>query len=51
MRRGDVLAGAVYAPALGELYAATCDTVSTCNGEPIHVSDTAHMKGFDVTRL
>jgi len=35
----DVLAGAVYAPMLQSLYAATRDGPATCNGEPIHVSN------------
>lgn len=40
VRRGDtVLAGAVYAPMLHALYAATIEGPATCNGEPIHVSD------------
>jgi len=40
VRRGEtVLAGAVYAPMLNTLYAATIEGPATCNGEPIHVSD------------
>jgi myo-inositol-1(or 4)-monophosphatase len=38
-RRGTVLAGAVYAPMLNAIYAATTESPATCNGEPIHVSD------------
>jgi myo-inositol-1(or 4)-monophosphatase len=39
VRRGaDVVAGAVYAPAIRELYAASVDTPSVCNDAPIHVS-------------
>ncbi len=42
VRRGDaILAGAVYAPELDELYSGAVGTVSTCNGRPIRVSDTA----------
>jgi len=44
MQGGRPVAGAVYAPALGLLYAATCESAATCNGEPIHVSDTATLK-------
>lgn len=40
VRRGTtVLAGAVYAPMLNTLYAATADGPATCNGEKIKVSD------------
>ena len=39
VRRGeDVLAGAVYAPALDKLFTASIEDQSRCNGEPIHVS-------------
>ena len=34
-----MLAGAVYVPALGELYAAARNEGATCNGEPIRASD------------
>ncbi|MDP6491357.1 MAG: inositol monophosphatase family protein [Kiritimatiellia bacterium] len=40
LQGGRPVAGVVYAPALGLLYTATCDTVAACNGEPLHVSDT-----------
>ncbi len=35
---GKVMAAAVYAPDMNALYAATSDTVATCNGKPIQVS-------------
>jgi myo-inositol-1(or 4)-monophosphatase len=35
---GEILAGAVCAPELGETYAATVDGPATCNGRPMHVS-------------
>lgn len=39
VRRGEtVLAGAVFAPMLNSLYAATADGPATCNGEQIRVS-------------
>jgi myo-inositol-1(or 4)-monophosphatase len=44
LQGGQPVAGVVYAPALGELYAATCDTPATCNGEPIHVSGTTRIE-------
>ena len=41
VRRGDtVLAAAVYAPELNELYTATADGPALCNGQPIGVSAT-----------
>jgi myo-inositol-1(or 4)-monophosphatase len=41
VRRGDqVVAGAVYAPELDRMYAASRTTTSTLNGEPIRVSAT-----------
>jgi len=40
VRRGeDVVAGAVYAPALGELYTATADGPAMCNGSAIRTSE------------
>jgi len=44
LQGGRPVAGAVYAPALGRLYTATNESGSTCNGEAIHVSDTATLK-------
>ena len=39
VRQGErVLAGAVYAPELNELYTATVDRPALCNGKPLHVS-------------
>jgi myo-inositol-1(or 4)-monophosphatase len=40
---GRVVAGAVFAPVLNHLYAASADSIATCNGEPIHVSETAEL--------
>jgi myo-inositol-1(or 4)-monophosphatase len=37
-RAGEMVAGAVYAPALDELYAAERGAGATCNGKPIGVS-------------
>lgn len=37
---GHMAAGAVYLPVMKETYAAQRGGVATCNGEPIHVSDT-----------
>ena len=37
---GRVVAGAVYAPVLNHMYAASEVSPATCNGEPIRVSDT-----------
>lgn len=37
---GRVVAGAVYAPVLQQMYAATAETPATCNDQPIRVSDT-----------
>jgi myo-inositol-1(or 4)-monophosphatase len=37
----EILAGAVYAPLLNELYTATVDGPARCNGDIVHVSDTA----------
>ena len=45
LQGGRPVAGVVYAPALGLLYTATCDTVAACNGEPLHVSDTGVLNG------
>ena len=41
--QGDVVAGAVYAPMLDKLYTATVDGPALCNGQPLHVSDVAHL--------
>ena len=38
---GEMVAGVVYAPALGELYAAERGGGTTCNGIPVAVSDVA----------
>lgn len=44
VRRGaEVVAGAVYAPDLGDLYTATLSGAALRNGEPIHVSDIADL--------
>lgn len=40
-----VLAGAVFAPALGELYTARCDGPALRNGRPIRVSTVATLAG------
>ena len=40
-RDGETVAGAVYAPLYGELYAAHAEGPATCNGEPIRVSTAA----------
>lgn len=40
-RAGHTLAGAVFAPALGDLYTATADGPALCNGGPLRVSTTA----------
>jgi len=46
VRRGrQVLAGAVYAPALKELYTASVREPAKCNGARIRVSDVRHLKG------
>ncbi|MBL7077876.1 MAG: hypothetical protein ISS31_10430 [Kiritimatiellae bacterium] len=44
LKGGRPVAGVVYAPASGELYAATCDSAATCNGKAIHVSDTTALE-------
>ncbi|NQU40837.1 MAG: inositol monophosphatase [Lentisphaerae bacterium] len=44
LHNGRPIAGVVYAPALGELYAATCESPATRNGEPIHVSNTSAIR-------
>ena len=36
---GTIVAGAVYAPMLDELFAASLGAGATCNGKPIHVSE------------
>jgi myo-inositol-1(or 4)-monophosphatase len=40
---GEVVAGAVYMPALQELFTATCEEPSTLNGKPIKVSRVARV--------
>jgi myo-inositol-1(or 4)-monophosphatase len=40
---GKTLAGAVYAPALGELYTAAVDRSAECNGSPLGVSSVARL--------
>ena len=42
---GRTVAGAVYAPVLGELYSASLDTPAKRNGEPIHVSAVDRLDG------
>jgi len=50
VRRGeDVLAGAVYSPAMGELYTATVDGKAECNGSPIRVSSVDSIAASIVT--
>jgi len=45
VRKGrDMLAGAVFMPAMKELYTASATEVSKCNGEPIHVSDVERLE-------
>lgn len=44
-RAGVVEAGAVFAPVLGELFAARRGGGATCNGAPIRVSDVASVSG------
>lgn len=41
---GRVVAGAVYAPVLEHLYAATAESEATCNDRPICVSDTGTLE-------
>lgn len=41
---GIVVAGAIYAPMLEELFAASLGNGATCNGKPIHVSAMAEMR-------
>jgi myo-inositol-1(or 4)-monophosphatase len=48
-RDRETLAGAVYAPAIGELYSATLDGPALCNGEPIVVSDINRLAAAMVT--
>ena len=43
--RGEMLAGAVFAPALDELYTATASRPACVNGTPIHVSATDSLTG------
>jgi myo-inositol-1(or 4)-monophosphatase len=40
-RAGEVVAAVIYAPVLGELYAAERGGGCTCNGSPLRVTDTA----------
>ena len=42
--RGRHVAGAVFLPMLGELYCASLEHPSACNGRPIRVSDTATLQ-------
>lgn len=45
VRQGEqVLAGAVYAPMLDELYTAAIDRLARCNGRRLHVSDVSTLK-------
>lgn len=41
---GKTVAGAVYAPVLDALYAASDEVPATCNGRPIQVSDTRELR-------
>ncbi len=43
LQGGRPVAAAVYAPVLGKLYTATHESAATCNGKPLHVSDTARL--------
>jgi myo-inositol-1(or 4)-monophosphatase len=46
VRKADiVLAAAVYVPEYGDMYTATIDSPSLCNGEPIGVSDVSTVAG------
>jgi myo-inositol-1(or 4)-monophosphatase len=49
LQGGRPVAGAIYAPALGLLYTATCESEATCNGDPLRVSDTASLETAIVT--
>jgi len=42
--RGEIVAGAVYLPAMKECYTATADSPAFCNDEPIHVSDVEQLE-------
>ena len=44
MRRGRVVAGAVFAPELDELFAASVEDGAVCNGEHIRVSEVADLR-------
>lgn len=44
-RNGELLAGVIYAPAIGECYAAERGAGATCNGEPIAVSSVERVAG------
>ena len=48
---GEVVAGVVYAPRLGEMYAAEKGKGATCNGRPIHVSDKPFRQGIICTAM
>ncbi|MDO4571176.1 MAG: inositol monophosphatase family protein [Planctomycetia bacterium] len=41
---GELLVGAIYAPALGECYTAACGGGAFLNGKPIHVSSTSRLE-------
>lgn len=41
--RGQTVAGAVFAPELHQLYEATCEGPSRCNGQILHVSQTERL--------
>lgn len=43
-RRGEALAGAVYAPRMDECFTATRGGVAACNGDAIHVSSTDQLE-------
>lgn len=42
--RGQTVAGAVFAPEFGDCYSARCGRPALCNGKPISVSATSHLK-------
>jgi myo-inositol-1(or 4)-monophosphatase len=43
--RGQAIAGAVYAPAMNELYTAASDQPALCNDQPIRVSGVSDLSG------
>ncbi len=49
LQGGRPVAGAIYAPELDLLYTATRESGATCNGKPIHVSDTATLRESIIT--